>query len=168
MPRTAEDIVRMEVHYCVSYLVSTLAGYTPRMSGYDDAKHDRDNKSLMDLTAQAQELASPIPDYEEAAIQTGVWEMSADGKIRNRVAMEDGAEYDTWQECCEDNGIEPYDRDVFEYWIVSNWLAEKLAAKGEKVDTDFAGMTVWARTTTGQAIAADWVIEQITADLNRA
>lgn len=57
--------------------------------------------------------------------------------------------------------------EVFEHWIVSDWLAEKLAAKGEKVDTDFAGLTVWARTTTGQGIASDSVIQDIVADLNK-
>ena len=61
MTRTAEDLVRVEVHYCVSSLVSTLAS--------SDYNHDADDLgSLMD---QALELALPIPDYEEAAVQAG-------------------------------------------------------------------------------------------------
>ena len=71
------------------------------------------------------------------------------------------------QEACDMSGIEPFEREVFEHWIVSDWLADKLEERGEKVDRDFAGMTVWARTTTGQAISMDYVIEQITADLNK-
>jgi hypothetical protein len=72
----------------------------------------------------------------------------------------------TWGDLCKSEGIDPYQREVFEHWLVSDWLADKLEAHGEKVDRDFAGMTVWARTTTGQAIYADYVIEQIATELN--
>ena len=58
----------------------------------------------------------------------------------------------------DDDENEPYEREVFEHWIVSKWLADQLAANGEKIDDDFAGMVVWARTTTGQDIALDRVI----------
>lgn len=73
-----------------------------------------------------------------------------------------------FEDFCDEHEIEPYQWDVFEHWIVSNWLAEKLEAKGEKVDADFAGLTVWARTTTGQSIAMDAVIQAIAADLAKA
>ncbi|WP_158614468.1 MULTISPECIES: hypothetical protein [Mesorhizobium] len=36
---------------------------------------------------------------------------------------------DAYRRLCENNDIEPYDREVFEHWIVSDWLAEKLEAK---------------------------------------
>jgi hypothetical protein len=175
MTITADDLVRREFHYCVSALVSTLAGYTPRMSAYEDARHDRDNKALMDLTAQAQELASSVPDYEAAAIEhdpnfalyqttDGVWRWRGEYEddCRDNASREIAAE-----EFCLTAGIDPIEHEVYEHWIVSDWLAEKLAAKGEKVDTDFAGLTVWARTTTGQGIASDSVIQDIVADLNK-
>ncbi len=165
MARSAQDIVRAEVIYCVSGLVSTLAGYTPRMSAYDDARHDRNNRDVMDLTAQAQELSAPVADYESAAIEAGcersgaLWTYAnADGTWRTATSIE---------EIFEERDLEPYDRDVYEHWIVSDWLADKLEAKGEKVDRDFAGMTVWARTTTGQSISIDGVIVEIAADLAR-
>lgn len=158
MTITPEDLVRREVYYCVSSLVSTLAqGY-----GCWNATQARD---LTDMIEQAGELCSPILDYEEAAREAGWLPRQTDTGFYN------GAENDfdaaDWQDLCERHDIEPYDREVFEHWIVSDWLADKLAEKGEKVDKDFAGLTVWARTTTGQAIASDWVIEQIVADLNR-
>lgn len=37
--------------------------------------------------------------------------------------------------------------------------------RGERVDKDFAGITIWARTTTGQAIDCDYVIGQIYGEL---
>jgi len=53
------------------------------------------------------------------------------------------------------------DQGAQEHWIVSDWLAEKLIEKGEIIDTDFAGLAVWARTTTGQVIESDEIILKI-------
>lgn len=146
---------------CMSSLVSTLAeGYGAIVQG----------DTLPGLCEQAFELASPIPDYEEAAIQAG-WHYqganTAAGKLSELIFSNDpdADPVNSWEEACEVDGIEPYDREVFEHWAVTPWLAEKLAAYDEKVDTDFAGLNVWARTTTGQAIYADGVIERIYADM---
>jgi hypothetical protein len=157
MTVTAENLVSREVHYCVSSLVSTLA------SNWDV---DHVNEDMNALHEQAQELCYAIEDYEEAAIQEGWTRNTHNGMFVGPVGHETRmADYDGWQELCEDNDIEPYQREVFEHWIVSDWLADKLAEKGEKVDKDFAGLTVWARTTTGQG---NRVIEAIVADLNAA
>ena len=105
-------------------------------------------------------MASPIDEWEEAAREAGA-------KQVDQFMWEDSdghAEADA-QEMCEWLGVDPHQREVYEHWIVSNWLADHLTAKGEKVDKDFAGLTVWARTTTGQAIAQDSVIVAIHAEL---
>jgi len=170
MTVTADDLVRREVYYCVSALVSTLAGANVRMSNHDDARYDADARACIELGEQAFELCLPIDDYEEAAIQAG-WQASTDQNYFN-IGEAGGPMLtvyaDSWQDLCEEFYIEPYQREVFEHWIISDWLADKLAEKGEKVDKDFAGMTVWARTTSGQGIASDSVIEAIAADLARA
>jgi len=50
--------------------------------------------------------------------------------------------------------------EPLEYWAVSEWLKRKLEEQGEVVAN--IGLTnVWARTTSGQAIAIDYVIEKI-------
>lgn len=156
MTITPEMLVQREVFYCVSPLVSTLA------QGIDN------EGELGTVAWQALDLASPIDDWEEAAIQEGWYRTNPIGATywRNDAPDRDGYAYLTAQEACEAFGIEPYQREVFEHWIVSDWLADKLAEKGEKVDKDFAGMTIWARTTTGQGIASDSVIEAICAELN--
>lgn len=148
---TIDQFVQREVHYCVSHLVSTLA--------QGDWKSNTDTAALIE---QAQELCAPIEDYEEAAIQAG-WTRNEHnayfvGPVGSDTRM---ADYDDWQELCQDQDIEPYYQEVFEHWIVSDWLADKLIEQGEKVDKEFAGLTVWARTTTGQGIASDAVIERI-------
>lgn len=67
---------------------------------------------------------------------------------------------------CRDFDIDAdeYESDVYEHWIVSNWLADKLEKRGE-VTGEVCGLTIWGRCTTGQAISMDLVIQQIAAEL---
>jgi hypothetical protein len=142
MTITAETLVAREVHYCVSSLVATLASCW----GVDHVNEDMDA-----LHEQAQELCYPIEDWVSAATDNGWHGLDND---------EDSA-----RQFCEDENLDPYQNEVFEHWIVSDWLADHLAKRGEKVDKDFAGMTIWARTTTGQGIASDYVIDDILREL---
>lgn len=60
----------------------------------------------------------------------------------------------------EDLETEP--QDVFEWWIVSDYLCNKLEQKGCVVIEDH---NIWGRTTTGQAILLDYVITEICAEM---
>ncbi|MGO4441372.1 hypothetical protein [Rhizobium sp. RAF56] len=161
---SASDLVKREVHHCVSHLVFVVAG--------GSGGNVESTTELADLAEQAFELCSPIDDFEEAASQEGYRQGAAGSWFNgNRypdwtAANDEGDTFDNARDVCEHYDIEPYQRDVFEHWIVSDWLADKLEAKGEKIDKDFAGLTVWARTCTGQAIACDWVVEQIATEIN--
>lgn len=55
---------------------------------------------------------------------------------------------------------EDYPDEALEHWIVSEWLASRLLEEGEMV-VEFLGLTIWGRTTSGQAICIDSVIEDI-------
>ena len=55
---------------------------------------------------------------------------------------------------------EDYPDEALEHWLVSNWLDERLREEGEMV-IDFMDLTIWGRTTSGQAICIDTVIEDI-------
>lgn len=59
------------------------------------------------------------------------------------------------------------DVDALEYWLVSEWLAEKLKEKGEPATTNFLGLPVWGRCTTGSAPYTDEVIEEIYDECNK-
>lgn len=160
MTITPDQLVNREVRYCVSALVSTLSGpaHTGELSDCPDMRA---------LAEQAFELAASIPDYESAARENG-WDLDrANGRMFRHVEGDPDYAQD-WAEACEKSDIDPYDREVYEHWIVSDWLADELGARGEKVDRDFAGLTVWARTCTGQAIALDSVIVDICAEVNAA
>lgn len=167
MTISPQDLVNREVHYCVSYLVSTLAGGYGTAVTHVDASGRRSTNGgdLIDMMEQAFELACPIDDWEEALIQNGWARLKYGWQHMEDLSDEPLSLEDAITEAQMD---EPYQREVFEHWIVSDWLADKLEAHGEKVDKDFAGLTVWARTTTGQAIYADGVIETICAELNAA
>lgn len=170
---TARRIVDREVFACLSSLVSTLALAAHSAFGAAPGWQDVD-----ELTQQAFELAAPIPDYEEAAREAGWSVVKHHGAgfraVKNEAASDDdvtdycAAEDEAWQAACEHDDIEPYAREVFEHWAISSWLADKLEAKGEKVDRDFANLIVWARTTTGQAIYCDSVLQDIAQDLARS
>ena len=51
-------------------------------------------------------------------------------------------------------------QDIFEWWVVSEWLVIKLCKLGEPVLRNNFG-TWWGRTCRGQAIFLDGVIEKI-------
>lgn len=55
-------------------------------------------------------------------------------------------------------------QEIYEYWIVTPWLGEKLREKGEPVLKRHGGW-IWGRTCSGQAIALDWVISLICYDM---
>ena len=171
--QACERIVRQEVLCCVSGVVHTLA------SGYGTMHRELQTNDparvLLELTEKAFELQSPVLDWEEAASQNkwlcggdgaGFW---YDGSVYEswKAALSDPASctYESAQELCEACDIEPYEWEVFEHWAVSQWLADALIAQGERVDTDFEGLCVWARTCTGQGIAQDSVIRRVVEKL---
>lgn len=163
-----ERMVRQNVLVCLSSMVSTLAAGGCSISA---GRSGRDEKALAlsTLADQAVELCAPVLDYEEAARQAK-WDRDAPHGViychyRASDSKAEEKEANTWQEACESDGLDPYEWEIFEHWAVSEWLAEKLEAAGERVDRDFAGLCVWGRTCTGQGIAQDGVIRQICAEM---
>lgn len=61
----------------------------------------------------------------------------------------------------DDEGNMP---EVYEYYIVTSWLAEKLKARGELV-AEFFNLVIWGRQTSGQLIYMDAVIDDIAREL---
>jgi hypothetical protein len=84
--------------------------------------------------------------------------------MREKVAALVEAESDGWQKVCDDHRLDPEQREAYEHWIVSGWLAHRLAEKGE-ITGEVCGLTIWGRCTTGQSISMDGVIEEITREL---
>lgn len=96
-------------------------------------------------------------DAREAAIEFSL------ARIRQSVWELINTE-EEFREVCDEYGLDPDELEVYEHWIVSDWLQRKLAERGE-VTGDFAGLSIWGRCTTGQSISMDGVIRDIAADL---
>jgi hypothetical protein len=72
-----------------------------------------------------------------------------------------------FEELCELFGQEDDEgniQEVYEFWAVTSWFAEKLKAQGELV-TEFFNLIIWGRQTTGQFIYMDAVIDDIAREL---
>lgn len=108
----------------------------------------------------------PVPDYESALSDAEI-EPFTDEYGASCWRDKDGTTCaGDASEACEFFSIESYEREIFEHWIVTDFLGRRLSERGEKVLRDFFGMgCVWCRTTTGQAILLDSVISDICADL---
>lgn len=149
--RKVGDFVNREVIYCVSMLISELVELESGGHYGDDL-----------YTVLVQD------DWETAAEDEG-WEQYTDEFGANCYRHTDGATWaDTCQGLCESFNIDPYQHEAYEHWIVSDYLADKLESAGEMILRDFMGLTIWGRTTTGQAIHLDSVICDIYNDLQSA
>lgn len=62
----------------------------------------------------------------------------------------------------KDSDFEMETQEIFEYWMVSSYLAEKLQERGQPI---LADENIWGRTCSGQAILLDYVITSICAEM---
>lgn len=71
-------------------------------------------------------------------------------------------EIEAWQALYDEAGQEyPEGCEALCFYIVTDYLAAYLETRGEAIEYDIAGFTVWGRCTYGQLIASDGVIERI-------
>lgn len=122
------------------------------------------------LVARLIQLDEDFPsvnyDYQDAAEQAGFVKNTRTGNITRWTEAEGDEAYHTWAEACDAGGIEPICREIFTYWLVSDWLAEELEQEGEAICEDLFGQKIWGRTTFGQSISCDRVIEDIYSRLS--
>jgi hypothetical protein len=144
-------LVAREVIYCASTLVHEISQKAEEFPDYYD-----------DIL----NAYRGMPDYEEAAIQEG-WQETNDGEFHHKENGKTIRDWDAsdWQELCEAEGIEPHETEIYEHWIVTDWFGAKLEAHGERVLSDFFGLTIWCRGCSGQAIKMDHVIGQIAENM---
>ena len=130
------EFVNREVIYCVSCLVSEVA------------KQDEDFWHLFRAfdADKAREMIRQAIE-EDSGNQQAIDDLELQEPDDLKEAL-DKLNLDVFQAECE----------VYEHWIVSDWLATKLEEKGETIERDFHGLTVWGRCCTGQAILLDRVI----------
>ena len=64
----------------------------------------------------------------------------------------------------QDPCVWTFDPDAIEFWIVTEWFAEKLESHGETC-VDVHGLHVWGRCCSGQAILLDSVVRDIAEEM---
>ncbi|MES2395876.1 MAG: hypothetical protein V4549_07730 [Bacteroidota bacterium] len=111
------------------------------------------------------------PEYRaEFADFEGGTRQELDNEIEDLKALKFNHEEDNDTETAESiqeeieklENLESEAQEVFEWYAVSSFLAEKLSQKGECIiDSD----NIWGRTTTGQAVLLDYVITKICAEM---
>ena len=161
-----QDLIQREVIYCVSSLIHTLTQenkldeeqaielWTAPID-YGGAKYE------LELERDAVFKHYCTEDnryYFGVRNEHGAWRIDP---IHND---EETAIYE-WFEIYRGGSLGDYRQEIFEHWIVSSWLADKLEALGETVVKDFYGLTIYCRPCTGQALHCDHVIQQIYQDL---
>ena len=68
-------------------------------------------------------------------------------------------------ESFEEEDAEPTYIEALQHFIVADWFADELEKRGEIVDKDFLGLTIWGRPTYGQAISLDYVVQDVLKDI---
>ena len=167
MTITIQDFVQREIIMCVSTLVWELTQKQGCLDeevaielwtgpiDYEGAKYELE---------QDGERTFQMICLNDGQLYWGVKSKHSVWKIDPIHNDEETAIYE-WFEIYRGGSLDEYRQEIFEHWIVSSWLADKLEALGETVVEDFYSLTVWARPTTGQAIYMDWPLQKIYQDL---
>lgn len=133
-----QDRMNKEINGCISCLVDDLA----KDQNYTD-------ELLPVLTKE---------DWVSAAVEN----KDSDPELYSefRESIENDFDEADAREYCERCDIDPEFNEALEHWLVSSWLYDKLETRGEMV-TEFKGLRIWGRTTSGQSISIDSVIVDI-------
>ena len=137
----AHKLLDRELMVNISGIVNVMAG-----TDYEELSEMADGKFLSGFTVRYRIVE--LPD-------AGLYDDELD------------AEQDAYDAGLEDFHIEEVEeyREVYEHYIVSQWLGEKLAEQGEAVEFDFYGQVVWARGATGQSVILDNVIQRVAQEV---
>lgn len=166
--RICSQLVDREIHYSVSLLVSHLNSNSEGLDSEDQetllrlcSRQDYEepvNDHIDDMSRD--DLESAIDDQDETddrvcSIYIAMKMSELRSALKQKLSDENG-----YEEFASENRIDAYESEVYEHWIVSDFMRRKLGERGECTG-DILGLTIWGRTTTGQSISMDCVIRSI-------
>lgn len=160
LQQLGERLVQAEVYYCVSALVGELI---KRAFGPDPIMGEDDALTLSRRAPHADDYKDAAPDHVGIVkVGESAWRIIADEEGDTR---EYSSVVEAWRAAFDLAGEDlPDGPEVYEHWIVSDWLAARLIEEGESVARDVMGLTIWGRTCTGQSMVLDSVIQKIALD----
>lgn len=129
-----------------------------------EAEDVEDARGIDEVTAALNKVVDLMENDEEGDDGTDFPGLSSP-QLREMLLAHLDSSDSVWEEFCNEHDLEPEDEEIYEHWVVTHWLADKLAAHGEVTNRSICGLTIWGRGTTGQAITMDHVIQQIYTEL---
>ena len=125
-------------------------GEYANFEGGKDEQRDAEIDRLKDLQSDLYDEIQDLPNNNDA-------------HDVDRLSLSLETKRDTIQsEIVNLENLEQEYQDIFEWWAVSDFLAEKLNNLGHCI---IESENIWGRTTTGQAILLDYAISQICAEM---
>ena len=85
-------------------------------------------------------------------------------ELAEHIMTTDESAFDSLENIYDQETDEP--QEIMQWYIVSKWLAEKLAEQGEPV-ADWHGQYFWGRTCCGQGVELDGTFQQISRSLDK-
>ena len=131
----AEKYIQRDILACQSGLVDSLIKLNSELPNNDHYIEEYSYENVENLSMNNEALLSYY-DYENYS------DLAKEEFIEN--ARNDGSDI----------------QEIFEWWLVSNWLATQLLKQGEPILTTAYG-SYWGRTCTGQSIILDGTIQKI-------
>jgi hypothetical protein len=154
MTITIDEFVSREILCCVSTLIFTLT---------QDNKLEEDYWHLWEAV-----------DWDEAELaiednncllqqEDDLWGVFDTDLDYYTIEPRHGTKHEAIRAYFDDKGLDitEYSCEVLEHWLCTNWLGEKLKAKGETVEEDFMGLVIWGRCTSGMGITSEPAIKEI-------
>jgi hypothetical protein len=160
--RAVGELVEREVVYCVSGLVFEIGREKP-----DEWLH---LFTQDDWETPASEAIAEFPRQQlEEFLEGHGFAINADDTDATLAAayLQHLNDEDALRGFCDEYNLDPHQTEIYEHWIVSGWLAAQLEQRGEVIERDFYGLTLWGRACTGQAILLDDVICSIYDELHK-
>ena len=163
---TIQEFVGREVIYCVSSLIDELRKKEGCIE--EDVLYDL-YKGPIDYGAAKYELELER-DYvfkhfctEDNRYYFGVRNEHGTFKV-DPIYNSESEAIAEWFEVYHGGDLEDYRSEIYEHWLVTPYFGRKLVEEGEVV-IEMYNLHIWARSTTGQSITQDYVIQTIYNEL---
>jgi hypothetical protein len=151
--RAVGEFVNREVIYCVSNLVYEIGAKNIDEWHHLFVQQDWETPVLEAIRALSPERLREL--LNEADVP---FDGADEPAIMAKTYLHHLKQQESLREFCDANHVDPEQNEIYEHWIVSEWLANRLEDRGEVIERDFYGLTIWGRACTGQAILLDSVI----------
>jgi len=124
-----------------------------------------ENEIFLNVSLLVSELLRKDEDFQESFYSVPMNTYIECSICEGECEVEDDNGDLTECENCEGQGeVEDEQIEPLCFYAVSNWLSSKLEDKGEFI-LEYAGLNVWGRTTCGQSVVMDYVINKIAEEI---